>query len=1089
MPPFVSRKRAASPLQESPVRDAKRQATTTARKPNLFDTLDQVSRSAQTLEDNKAYLQSKDTEDDSASSPLSDEESADFEDVLPTPTAQIAVSDDRDDGEEENVEEDVDHWEDALKSTPGVSKVQNQPNAAPLQDLQITIGAEDGSAFINYNEEIGKKGPSKIERQIRITTHCLHVQFLLWHNVIRNGWACDKEVQKILVGQLPQGIWKEVERWRKASGLDTLEEDKSSENNGLKKSKKKGPKATRSSNGTQGRDWNGAAEQLEKGVPNMVAGDPLVRLLKYLATYWKKRFRVTVPGLRKRGYKSIPVLEQEIKKYQKGSLPREIQGERIENIQEFRSMAKRCQGSRDAGAQLFTALLRGVGLEARLTVNLQPIGFGWAKNEDATDEKEKSSHDIAKLNDQRDQAFQLAGNSIEKEDNSKPLKPRNAKRKADSDSSSELSSVPPSDAGSAHELEPYKGKSQAVRIDRDLPFPHCWAEVRSPITNTYIPVDPLVLSTVAGTPDLFSSFEPRGAKADAAKQVIAYVVAFSTDGTAKDVTLRYLRRKVLPGKTKGVRMPPEKIPVYNRRGKVKRYEQYDWFKTVMSGYERRQKDRTAADDIEDSTDLRPAEPVQKNKPTTETLQGYKNSTEYVLERHLKREEALLPHAKPVRTFTSGKGDKLKTEPVFCRADVVQSKSVETWHKEGREIKEGEQPLKLVPMRAVTLMRKREIEEAERDTGEKVKQGLYARSQTRWIVPPPIVDGHIPRNAFGNIDIYVPTMVPQGAVHIRRKGTIKICKRLGIDYAEACIGFEFGKQRAVPIIHGVVIAAEYEKPLLDAWEAERIEIEKREESKRQQRILTTWKKFFKGLRILSRMQDEYGQDNKSHIPDEVNPLMSKNARKKTHQINSTQTNEEAINVSKFSDNVDQPGGFVRSNDDQQYTSNNSIYEVLGGGFITDDIIKDEDVRNTFTAPLTNGKSPVPLHNTCQNQDDSEMDLNSIDDLNIDDSVNIPKETMRRKKGRPRSQIVNDNNIKDGDKHLLSKKLKRGRKKSATTESASDLEPEKKPLYKPGKEKLQETKANGDTQKRPRRNAARKSQEAVRSHYFDNTSDDD
>jgi xeroderma pigmentosum group C-complementing protein len=54
------------------------------------------------------------------------------------------------------------------------------------------------------------------------------------------------------------------------------------------------------------------AERQEEGVPNMSRGDPLLRLLKILAAYWKKRFTITVPGLRKQGYKPLETLEAEI---------------------------------------------------------------------------------------------------------------------------------------------------------------------------------------------------------------------------------------------------------------------------------------------------------------------------------------------------------------------------------------------------------------------------------------------------------------------------------------------------------------------------------------------------------------------------------------------------------------------------------------------------------------------------------------------------------------------------------------------------------------------------------------------------------
>src|SRR5208282_6598793 len=40
-------------------------------------------------------------------------------------------------------------------------------------------------------------------------------------------------------------------------------------------------------------------------------------------------------------------------------------------------------GSRDFGAQLFTALLRALGVETRLIFSLQPLGYSFGKQEDA----------------------------------------------------------------------------------------------------------------------------------------------------------------------------------------------------------------------------------------------------------------------------------------------------------------------------------------------------------------------------------------------------------------------------------------------------------------------------------------------------------------------------------------------------------------------------------------------------------------------------------------------------------------------------------------------------------------------------------
>ena len=60
----------------------------------------------------------------------------------------------------------------------------------------------------------------------------------------------------------------------------------------------------------------------------------------------------------------------------------------------------------------------------------------------------------------------------------------------------------------------------------------------------------------------------------------------------------------------------------------------------------------------------------------------------MLERYLRREEALRPGSKPAKTFLTGKGDKVKEEPVYRRTDVETCRTGESWHKEGRVVKPG-----------------------------------------------------------------------------------------------------------------------------------------------------------------------------------------------------------------------------------------------------------------------------------------------------------------------------------------------------------------------------------------------------------------
>lgn len=723
MPPFIPYKSALSnPPPDVPMPKSNMTES-------LFDTADKPGASS-SLQDNRAFLEQLDAS--STESSLSDISTDAFEDVLsPPPSKRPKVM------HYEHGEDEID-WEDIQTVVGPSTRVAPEPSG----NLELTL---DNSARMKFsmNPLDKKKGPSKIERRIRISTHRMHVQYLLFHNLIRNGWACDKEVQATLISQLPDGIRKEIDKWKVATGVSSATTTQTS-NVPLRNGKR--AKMAEQSKRNQ-RDWGRPAERQEKGA-NMSRGDPLIRLLKVLAAYWKKHFIITAPGLRKQGYKSLATIEEELASYKKNNNYDPVEyGERVESVQEFRRLAHKCEGSRDIGVLLFTSLVRGLEVEARLVASLQPLGFGWTKNEEASGKKRKvlkplllNHAEVASHSNEESEVAAPKTASTPDHNSHKPTttvgKKRRARGAVDSpiDLSKDLSNDSGNDDASVIDVTPPTFRKRLnMDFDKDMQFPTYWTEVISPITNEVQPVDPLVLNPAVPTnPEQLAFFEPRGANADKAKQVFAYVVAYSPDGTAKEVTTRYLKRHVWPGRTKGSRLPIEKVPVHDRRGKIKFHEDYDWFKNLMRAYARTDDMRTAVDDLEEVKDLVAVKYEKKEtNARDETLQGYKNSAEFVLERHLRREEALLPGSKPVKTFLSGKGDKAKKEPVYRRSDVEVCRTGESWHKEGRAVRRGEYPMKMVPVRAVTLTRKREVEEAERDGGEKLKQGLYALHQTDW----------------------------------------------------------------------------------------------------------------------------------------------------------------------------------------------------------------------------------------------------------------------------------------------------------------------------------------------------------------------
>ncbi|KAF4445131.1 xeroderma pigmentosum group C-complementing protein [Fusarium austroafricanum] len=864
MPPLVPRKR----LRESPSpgegrvsKAAKEKPDASRRKATLYDDLD---ASATPNSNSILHGFGNDEDDQSSLTSLSDEE---FEDVVPP-----KKSDDKDEasGEDEDIEfEDVEAPAAPLPDAPVVSG-----------DLELTLTRD---TRISLTNTFDRKGPSKRERKVRHATHCVHVMLLLWHNATRNAWLCDPEVQATMISHLPPRLWDEVDRWRRNSGLEKkpMPGNTARENTKSKGKGKKGPDM-------RSRDWGAEAERLEEGAVDMSHGDPLFRLMQILSAWWKQRFQLTAPGLRKWGYMSLERLDRLTKAQKAEPHDPEQFGENISDLEAFRHHARICEGSRDVGAQLFTALLRGLGLEARMVANLPCLGFGWNKLEEAEPEKSESANQ-KRTTPEKKMKKARKGVATTKKQTTKTTKEtaKNPNRKArlKVEIASGLDDLEleykDTDDESIVEMEvtPRKTtKTPTRKYDADMEFPHYWTEVLSPVTNKYLPVDAIVKNVVGTNRDLIESLEPRGAKADKARQIMAYIVGYSQDGTGKDVTVRYLKRNMLPGRTKGVRMTPEKVPVYNRHGKVKRYDQFDWFKTVMSGYLRGNKNQpiTGIDKMEETTDLKPAKPEKKEvKEGQETLQYYKQSKEFVLERHLKREEALKLGAKPTKVFKNkGKGGKVEEEDVFLRSDVLNVKSAETWHKQGRAPMAGEKPLKRVPYRAATLNRRREIMEAEAATGEKVLQGLYSWDQTDWIIPPPIKDGVIPKNEYGNIDLFAAHMLPSGALHVPFRGAMRVCKKLQIDYAEAVVDFEFGHRMAVPVIQGVVIAQENHDIVMEELEKDEAERARKEDEKRRKKALAQWRRFLMGMRIAERIRQEYGE-----ITDEISVFG--HARNSTH----------------------------------------------------------------------------------------------------------------------------------------------------------------------------------------------------------------
>ncbi|KIM40899.1 hypothetical protein M413DRAFT_19059 [Hebeloma cylindrosporum] len=556
----------------------------------------------------------------------------------------------------------------------------------------------------------------------------------------------------------------------------------------------------------------------------------------------------------------------------------DIVEDEVETIRSSKSLMKHAlmrSGSRDTSAQLFTALCRAVGIPARLVVSVQSVPWqasvGRPKPKYERKPKGKGKETIVPENEVEElspSASESLGQNGRRLDG-EPVSQKSEKAKGKEKAKPVIKLRKQKSKGNVLGA----GPSRLASPDPLTTPPVFWTEVFSRPDARWFPVDPVrgITNKRKAFDPSPSTFNPNAAPPSTmfpqlyasnvhvrraptkVENRMVYVVAFEEDSYARDVTRRYAKEYAAKvAKVQG----GSSAPNVGGGGKGRQA----WWDKVVHAIERPY--RLHRDDLEDQE----LDALQSMEGMPTTIGGFKDHPLYVLVRHLKQTET--SHPPPPTTAELG---KFRGESVYPRSAVVSLKTAENWMRNtGRTVKEGEQPLKMVKVRAGTVNRMREVEVLKDElnvagngegssaaaAGGEIMQGLYAFSQTEPYVPAPVVDGKVPKNNFGNIDLYVPSMLPRGASHIPFKGVAKIARKLGFDYAEAVTGFEFKKRRAFPVIEGVVVAAENEAIILEAfWEAER-EADEKAKLKREDRVLKQWTRLIHGLRIRQRLQDQY-----------------------------------------------------------------------------------------------------------------------------------------------------------------------------------------------------------------------------------------
>lgn len=335
-----------------------------------------------------------------------------------------------------------------------------------------------------------------------------------------------------------------------------------------------------------------------------------------------------------------------------------------------------------------------------------------------------------------------------------------------------------------------------------------WLEVYLESTGKWVCVD---VDQGVGQPQLCSH---------QATQPITYVVAVDDEGYLKDLSSRY-------------------DPTWLTSSRRRRVDS-EWWEETMELYKSPDAERGQKEDQEMQAKL-------LDKPLPTSVSEYKNHPLYALKRHLLKYEAIYPSTAAVLGYCRG-------EPVYSRDCVHTLHSRDTWLKEARTVRLGEEPYKMV-LGFSNRSRKARMMSEQKDVKDLPLFGVW---QTEEYQPPIAVDGKIPRNEFGNVYMFKSCMLPVGCVHLRLPNLHRVARKLNIDCATAVTGFDYHCGFAHAVNDGYIVCEEHQEILKEAWENEQDIQQKKEQEKREKRVVANWTLLVKGLLIKERLKRRYGQ---------------------------------------------------------------------------------------------------------------------------------------------------------------------------------------------------------------------------------------
>eukprot|EP00850_Spirogloea_muscicola_P006439 SM000030S11448 [mRNA] locus=s30:669086:672434:- [translate_table: standard] len=242
--------------------------------------------------------------------------------------------------------------------------------------------------------------------------------------------------------------------------------------------------------------------------------------------------------------------------------------------------------------------------------------------------------------------------------------------------------------------------------------------------------------------------------------------------------------------------------------------------------------------------------LTESLPTSQ--QAYKAHPLYALERWLGKYQALHPQG-PVLGYCAG-------QAVYPRECVQSLHTADRWLRELRKVRDGEQPVKiLAASRLAGVDIALEMARQGEEGGAGTTSSLFGRWQTSAWRPPPAINGIVPKNSRGQIDVWSAESLPEGTIHLALPRIVPVVRQLGFDFAPAMVGFEVKGGKSKPMYQGVVVCHEHEAAIRQAYDEEEARRALQGRRKREQAALDRWRLLIQSLATRQRLREAYEAD--------------------------------------------------------------------------------------------------------------------------------------------------------------------------------------------------------------------------------------